>query len=574
MALLPGLAFAGGGPENVLLVVNRNDTDSMTIANHFIELRKIPPSNVVTLSWEGDVNGISVDDFRNKLLSPVLSTIARRKLQSQIDYVIYSSGFPWAVRLSGDIRRFTASMKKTNPSAKWPKTHCNLGSLSGMTFLGEATVLGLPWYFDGNSNYYACRSPRQKEPTVAFSRSYGFGPGGERVDGRLGRKYYISTMLGVTTEAGNTVEEVLNYLARAAGADGTKPRGTIYYVQNKDIRTTVRTVGLPFTVPVRALKAMGVEAEIVQGKLPVKRDDVQGLMTGTAAFNWKSSGSTILPGAICENFTSWGGVMSGKKNQTLLSVFLRYGAAGSSGTVSEPFAIKYKFPDPMIQVHYARGCTLGEAFYQSVAGPYQLLIVGDPLCRPWANIPQVQVEGVEPMAVVKGKLTLKPSATILGRGKVDHFDLFVDGLRTASCGVDESLELDTAKLGDGYHRLRVVAFENSLIRSQGRWIAPIVTNNHGRTIRARTSSRGIVAGNKPMAVEVDSPGSKSIALLHNSRLLGVAEGPSAKLLIRNPSSLGHGPVELRAVGIGDRATENTYAWAKPIRLTITKAGAK
>ena len=42
----------------------------------------------------------------------------------------------------------------------------------------------------------------------------------------------------------------------------------------------------------------------------------------------------------------------------------------------------------MIQVHYARGCSLAEAFYQSVYAPYQLMIVGDPLCRPWANIPR------------------------------------------------------------------------------------------------------------------------------------------------------------------------------------------
>ena len=85
--------------------------------------------------------------------------------------------------------------------------------------------------------------------------------------------------------------------------------------------------------------------------------------------------------------------MSEGAGQTPLSEFLRYGAAGSSGTVTEPFAIAEKFPSPMIQVHYARGCTLAEAFYQSVHGPYQLLIVGDPLCRPWADIPQVSVAG-------------------------------------------------------------------------------------------------------------------------------------------------------------------------------------
>ena len=86
--------------------------------------------------------------------------------------------------------------------------------------------------------------------------------------------------------------------------------------------------------------------------------------------------------------------MSSGASQTPLSEFLRYGAAGASGTVTEPYAIAEKFPHPMLQVHYARGCTLAEAFYQSVCGPYQLLIVGDPLCRPWANIPKVTVAGL------------------------------------------------------------------------------------------------------------------------------------------------------------------------------------
>ena len=110
-------------------------------------------------------------------------------------------------------------------------------------------------------------------------------------------------------------------------------------------------------------------------------------MLGVADFDWKASQSTILPGAICEHFTSFGGDMHAAAGQTPLSEWLRYGAAAASGTVTEPYAIANKFPAPMMQVHYARGCTVAESFYQSVLCPYQLLIVGDPLCRPWANIP-------------------------------------------------------------------------------------------------------------------------------------------------------------------------------------------
>ena len=109
-------------------------------------------------------------------------------------------------------------------------------------------------------------------------------------------------MLGVTAGRGNSLGEILSYLRRSALADGTHPKGTIYYVQNDDIRSKVRH-GL-FPEAVRELKKLGVAAEILRGTVPLNKSDVQGVMMGTASFDWKASGSTILPGAICEHFTS------------------------------------------------------------------------------------------------------------------------------------------------------------------------------------------------------------------------------------------------------------------------------
>ncbi|MEM8736139.1 MAG: hypothetical protein AAGG44_18055, partial [Planctomycetota bacterium] len=65
---------------------------------------------------------------------------------------------------------------------------------------------------------------------------------------------------------------------------------------------------------------------------------------------------------------------------------------GSSGTVVEPYALQAKFPLPTLYVHYARGCSLVESFYQSVTGPYQLLIVGDPLCQPLSHGPKQTID--------------------------------------------------------------------------------------------------------------------------------------------------------------------------------------
>lgn len=78
--------------------------------------------------------------------------------------------------------------------------------------------------------------------------------------------------------------------------------------------------------------------------------------------------------------------------QTKCTQLLKAGAAGTSGTVTEPFALQSKFPTPYLYVHYAKGASLVEAFYQSVTGPYQLLIVGDPLCQPFSNAPKQHID--------------------------------------------------------------------------------------------------------------------------------------------------------------------------------------
>ena len=570
----PTGAMAGGGPENVLLVVNRNSPTSVTIANHYIRLREIPAGNVLSLPWDPAAQTTGIDTFRQEILTPVLAAIQKRRLTGQIDYVVYSSDFPWGINVSSDLAKFLVPGGQIDPSrlGSGPRLFQPpggpkgaMGSLSGLTYLWQPVMANNAGYLGLTGNQYMRRaSVERKVPTsLGFSSTHEFGPNGESLDS-AGRRYLLSMMLAVTAGRGNSLAEVLGYLRRSATADGTHPRGTIYYAENKDVRSKARHDGFPAAV--RELKTLGVAAEIVQGKTPVGKKDVRGVMMGTANFNWKASGNTILPGAICEHFTSFGGIMRSGAGQTPLSEFLRYGAAGASGTVVEPYSVPHKFPAATIHVHYARGCTLAEAFYQSVFAPYQLLIVGDPLCRPWADVPRVTAEGLQPGTTVKGNLSLKPSATIPGGSSVDRFELLIDGWRRATCRPGQPLEFDTALLGDGYHELRVVAVQTGPIQSQGRRIFSFSTANHGRKITASVAPRGTVRAGKPLVVTADSPGSIGIAVLHNSRLVGRIPGQQGQVEI-DPAKLGFGPVRLRVVGLG-KGGSTSYAWARPIELTV------
>jgi hypothetical protein len=586
--LLARPVWAGGGPENVFLVVNPRSADSMTIANYYLHARGIPPGNVFYLPWDPQSEGVLVDKFRIAILKPILDTIRSRRLAGQIDYVVYSSDFPHVIHLDTDLYKFRnppvtfkampnppqsfAQVMESVPEASFTIDSSLLfhpnGSISGMTYLWSLVMQVSPEYVEFQSNRYM-RLPLAEQkgaPTLGFRSADKFGPRGEIVE-KEGASYLLSAMLGVTSGRGNSVGEVLSYLECSAKADGTHPAGTIYFAKNDDIRSTVRDGLFPETV--QELKKAGVGARIVEGMMPINCPDVQGTCMGTANYYWKASESKILPGALCDNFTSYGGVL--RKNfdmQTPLSDFLRFGAAGASGTVTEPTLRWQKFPLPQVQLHYARGCTLAEAFYQSVYGPYQLLIVGDPLCRPWANIPEVTIQGLKDGDAVKGELVLSPTGKVPRGGSIDHFELFVNGSRAAQCKPGETLKLDTAVLPDGYQELRVVAVESGKIQSQGRAIRHIVTENHGRKIEVLQAPHGPLKPGDAIRLEVKSPGSIGVAVVQNGRSVGRVAGEEGIVEI-SADKLGSGKVRLQAVGIG-KGGPRSHVLAAPVEVEIRR----
>ncbi|HEX3999259.1 MAG TPA: hypothetical protein VHX65_11970 [Pirellulales bacterium] len=546
-------ADAGGGPENVLIVVNSHSDASLTVANHYCRLRHIPPGNVLHLDWQGSTDSTDIDTFRQKILEPALRAASERGLGEQIDYVVYSSDFPTRIDFASDA------------PPEQQKAPLLSASLNSLTYLYQAVLQRSPHYASLKSNNYV----RQPDAAGGIGASHGFrgwygwSPQGELLESG-GSRYLLSTMLAVTSGRGNTIPEVLEYLDRSAAADGTMPKGTIYYLRHGDVRSTTRQGG--FAAAVAALRKLGVAAEIVDATAPHAKPDVQGAMLGSADVNWSASKSTILPGAIVDNLTSFGGVLSAGAGQTPLTDFLRYGAAGSSGTVCEPYAIQNKFPLPAIQVHYARGCSLAEAFYQSVWGPYQLLIVGDPLCRPWARIPTVHVSGVEPGATVHGRLLLKPSVAA-GGPDVDRFELFAGGQRVGRCGAGGTLDFDTTPVADGNLELRVVAIDSSPIETQGEAIFDVTVENHGLSFDWRVSQPKIREGMR-IHISAKAPGAEWITVFQDSRQVGRITGPEGELML-DSDKLGTGPVLLRAIA-KSAAAEKGYVVARPITVEIER----
>jgi hypothetical protein len=552
-------AIAGGGPENVFLVVNAASESSKTIANHYIELRNIPAQNVLYLDWKANRETITGRAFRSRILLPVVKAIEERRLNAQIDYVVYSSDFPWRINL-----------QNLFPDQKLPPPFDAVASLTGATYLAPYVVSRSPAIVMPDVNWYVPGpiAPNQMEcvalenvPSRGFRSRYLWDKEGRRTEiAAAGQRYLLSTMLGVTSGRGNTLPEILAYLRRAKAADGTRPRGTIYYLFNRDERSKPREKCYPSVAA--QLQRLGVRAVVEQGTIPRNAKDVLGLMAGVATFDWKAAGSTILPGAICEHLTSSGGVLSADAAQTPLTEFLRYGAAGASGTVREPRAIQAKFPLPSLHLHYARGCSLAESFYQSVSGPYQLLIVGEPLCRPWAQFPTVDVGSLKPGQTVSGVLKIAPSGGGGSGLPLGTFDLFVDGRLTARGRPGQSFAVNTPKLAEGYHELRVVGTSSGPLETQGRRVVPIMVKNQETELALEVSPQSVVGWAGKLSVSVRQKGATGIAIRQNSREVGRVQGEAGEAEIL-AATLGRGPTTLQAFSEGD-----TPAVSAPVRVRI------
>lgn len=596
MLLVAQSARAGGAPEQVVIVVNGASETSRLVANEYRVARQIPARHVIEVTGLSNLEQIGVEEFRERILKPVLAEIESRGLTPQIDYVLYSADIPTAIDVQADIG-----------DRKLPRAITPLASINGLTFLHQFVLEKDLAYLDLNANLYARRAgpksrdtlwneedtrryadllqqlktievarkeakpedskdkepptvsalkevsaalqelrarhphsgdllynlacvlasqgnqeaalktlgeaveagwanhrhalrdddlkplsaneefqkliermrttPVETQPSIGFRSNVGWTGTGFATQkigkpaADAGPRYLLSTVLAITQGRGLTAKESIEGLQRSVQADRTRPKGTIYFEQNGDIRSTTREWA--FRSAAAKLETLGIKSVIESGVLPQQRDDVAGGVIGIADFDWPKSGSKILPGAIVEHLTSFGGVMKRGAGQTPLTEFIRHGAAGSSGTVTEPFAIQAKFPSPFIHVHYAEGCSLAEAFYQSVTGPYQLLIVGDALCQPWAKDLQVKIDGLPKSNIVSGKLKLTATTTSQDGVEVAAFELFIDGRRHQVFRAGDPIEFDLTSVAAGPHELSCLVIGKDAVLTTGRWAGTV-----------------------------------------------------------------------------------------------------
>jgi hypothetical protein len=523
--LLAAPAWGGGTAEEAFLIVDPTRLDAMYVGNYYLNARDIPGVNVLYM----DPTSPDYVTFAGDQRDALLGMLENRGIRDHVHYHVMPPASSFYVYAPGLITDGCSPVTRFSLSAVYTLIYNKSGILGGMPSSRDNRYFGLD-----NTPY-------------AFDSTIKWKDGVPSTDDK-GHMYFIGAYLGYTGERGNTVAEIIDMIDRSVAVDGTFPAGTFYFMETTDeLRSGPRHDKFPTVVA--DILALGGAAEHLYAVLPSGRHDCLGIMTGWDWPDIDGTDMTILPGAFCDHLTSYAGTFD-SSSQTKMSRWIAKGASGSWGAVEEPCNYPGKFPHPRMHVYYYQGLSLGESVFRSIGFlPFQGLLLGDPLTRPFAYLPDVQVPDA-PGGPVSGTLVLTPVATATCPGaQIAELSLLIDGVVHSSIAPGEQFVVDTSAVSDGWHDLRVLAYDDTLQRFTGRWVGAMTTDNRGRgaTLDVLPTSGDWTTA---FAVDLGATGNDAVEvrLQHNGRVVAAGPGGSVQLTVCG-LTLGAGPVRVQAEGL-------------------------
>ena len=534
--------IAGGGPTGVVVVYDPNDPRSVTIANEYQQVRGIPERNMVPYAFPTTFSRTTAWDFVYSLRA----TLNARGLEPQLQCLALAGVTP-------------------------------LGGISG----GDTLSLHSFLYVSPNFSEANFRGPQKQNAYASPMAFQGPAPAGTvaitAATDFNGQRYWPVSSIGFPGKSGNSPREILSFIARAKSHDGAKPTGgTIYWPLNEDVRSQTREQQIYEVKDV--WKARGIRYSVTKDRWVSDRPDIQGGVVGTEQFT--DAGNTYLPGAWVDHLTSSGGAVDtfdyAFRGQTQCSEWLRAGADGSSGTMTEPSARPQKFPHANIHTHLRAGASLAEAFWQSIQHPAEIICLGDPLLQTFADFPNVSISSPADGATVSGNVLIAATAAPTGGKTLEsNLDLFIDGRRIAIGQAGETISatrtvggftVNTATLGDGWHEVRVVAYNNDSVRTQ---------NEAVRTIRVSNAGQSLVL-NGPATVNPDGNATFTVTPVGLGDLTSLTLQANGRTLATLPTSGGSANIsgtlaplanEWSVYAVGTRSN-GQQVWSAPFTTTV------
>jgi uncharacterized protein (TIGR03790 family) len=316
--------------DELAVLVNINDAQSIAVAEYYMAARGIPEANRVDLELPSGVDVATLEEFE----------AAKAVVDAALAPEIQALAITWTRPYRVDCMSITSAFALGFDLA-YCSTPCN----------PTAAVD----YFDSES--------------LAPFTDHGIRP---------------AMML-----AAASVEEAEALVDRGVASDLTFPLGDGTLVRTTDEARSVRWGAFVQTVNDWDYDG-GLALEYVDNSDGSGLDYIEGAADVLFYFTGLASVPSIgtnsyRPGAVADHLTSYGGQVP-TSGQMSAVAWLEAGATASYGTVVEPCNYTQKFPDTRALLpFYFRGGTVIEAYWKSVSWPGEGLFVGEPLARPWGS---------------------------------------------------------------------------------------------------------------------------------------------------------------------------------------------
>ena len=311
-------------PDDVAVVVNEQDANSIEIGNYYLNARAIPEKNLIKVSIKPSTEHIKLKDFE------LLREHVYANLSPNIQVIVLMWTTPYAVGCNSITSAITMG---------YDSEQCKRGCAAGRInpYFNSAS-LNPAQDFDMRLSILL--------PTDDLSLA--------------------KSLIDKGVLSGFKLNESTAYFLKTKDKARSKPREAFF---PRDL-TKVES---------KKLLLRTISANSIRDK-----KDIMFYFTGVSQVNDLET-LNFMPGAVADHLTSFGGVLNIKGQMSSLK-WLQAGATGSFGTVSEPCNHSQKFPNPEVLInHYLAGETLIEAYWKSVYWLTQGLFIGEPLAAPYKN---------------------------------------------------------------------------------------------------------------------------------------------------------------------------------------------
>ena len=351
---------------NVLVVANEALPASVEIAEYYVQRRNVPANQLLKIRTSV-ADQVSRQEFERTIHNPIVEWLARTGSHDRILYVVLTKGVPLRIAGQGGGRTTTIASVDSELTLLYRR-------MTGQAVSAAGHVPN-PYFLGDAQPSTARRFSHVAQDMFLVTRLDGFGTAD--VKALIDRGIAPST-------AGRVV------LDQRAGAND-KPNEWLAAAAKK-------------------LEAQGLGDRVVleqSSRLVEDQKDVLGYYSwgsNDPSFTSRVPAVGFAPGALAALFVStdartfteppaeWKpGPWESKQSyhagspQSLTGDFVRAGVTGVAGYVNEPYLDTSIRPDILFPAYFA-GFNLAEAFYLALpALSWQSVVIGDPLCAPFAR---------------------------------------------------------------------------------------------------------------------------------------------------------------------------------------------